>query len=191
MLSVEDWAEIRRLRRAEGLPIKVIARMLNISKNTVKSALADDAPPKYERAPRGSIVDEVEPRIRELLQVYPRMPATVIAERIGWQRSIRVLSARVAEFAAGVSATGSGLTHRLRRRRGRSVRSVVSRRGDSGRLRPEPHRGPTAGADDDQRLFTLAAGHADPVAANRGSVRRVVGADQPARGGAASTGLGR
>jgi len=49
MLSVEDWAEIRRLRRAEGLPIKVIARMLNISKNTVKSALADDGPPKYER----------------------------------------------------------------------------------------------------------------------------------------------
>ncbi|MCH9642181.1 MAG: IS21 family transposase [Actinomycetia bacterium] len=98
MLSVEDWAEIRRLRRAEGLPIKMIARTLNISKNTVKSALADDAPPKYERAPRGSIVDEVEPRIRELLQVYPRMPATVIAERIGWQRSIRVLSARVAEL---------------------------------------------------------------------------------------------
>ena len=98
MLSVEDWAEIRRLRRAEGLPIKVIARMLNISKNTVKSALADDGPPKYERPARGSIVDEVEPRIRELLQVYPRMPATVIAERIGWQRSIRVLSARVAEL---------------------------------------------------------------------------------------------
>ncbi|MCH9734746.1 MAG: helix-turn-helix domain-containing protein, partial [Actinomycetia bacterium] len=40
MLSVEDWAEIRRLRRAEGLPIKMIARTLNISKNTVKSALA-------------------------------------------------------------------------------------------------------------------------------------------------------
>ena len=79
MLSVEDWAEIRRLRRAEGLPIKVIARMLNISKNTVKSALADDAPPKCERPARGSIVDEVEPRIRELLQVYPSMPATVIA----------------------------------------------------------------------------------------------------------------
>ena len=98
MLSVEDWAEIRRLRRAEGLPIKMIARTLNISKNTVKSALADDAPPKYERAPRGSIVDEVEPRIRVLLQAYPRMPATVIAERIGWQRSIRVLSARVAEL---------------------------------------------------------------------------------------------
>ena len=33
-----------------------------------------------------------------MLQAYPRMPATVIAERIGWTRSIRVLSARVAEL---------------------------------------------------------------------------------------------
>jgi transposase len=98
MLSVEDWAEFRRLRRAEGLPIKVIARVLGISKNTVKSALVSEGPPKYQRPQRGSIVDEVEPRIRELLQAYPRMPARVIAERIGWTRSIRVLSARVAEL---------------------------------------------------------------------------------------------
>ena len=43
MLSVEDWAEIRRLHRAEGLPIKAVARVLGISKNTVKAALASDA----------------------------------------------------------------------------------------------------------------------------------------------------
>lgn len=98
MLSVEDWAEIRRLHRAEQMPIKVIARVMKVSKNTVKSALAADEPRKYQRAPRGSIVDEVEPRIRELLAAYPRMPATVIAERIGWTRSIRVLSGRVAEL---------------------------------------------------------------------------------------------
>lgn len=36
MLTVEDWAEIRRLHRAEGLPIKMIARVLGISKNTVE-----------------------------------------------------------------------------------------------------------------------------------------------------------
>jgi hypothetical protein len=71
MLSVEDWAEIRRPHRAEGLPIKVIARVLGISKNTVKAALASDAPPKYQRAQRGSIVEEVEPRIRELLRPIP------------------------------------------------------------------------------------------------------------------------
>lgn len=37
MLSVEDWAEIRRLYRAKGLPKKAIARVLGISKNTVKA----------------------------------------------------------------------------------------------------------------------------------------------------------
>ncbi|MGA9691666.1 MAG: helix-turn-helix domain-containing protein, partial [Pseudonocardiaceae bacterium] len=36
MLSVEDWAEIRRLHRSEGMPIKVIARVMGCSKNTVK-----------------------------------------------------------------------------------------------------------------------------------------------------------
>ncbi len=98
MLSVEDWAEVRRLRRAEKMPISEIARVLGISRNTVKAALRSAGPPKYERKPAGSVVDAVEPRVRELLQAYPRMPATVIAERIGWSRSIRVLSARVAEL---------------------------------------------------------------------------------------------
>jgi transposase len=43
-------------------------------------------------------VDAVEPQIRELLKVWPSMPATVVAERIGWQRSIRVLRDRVSEL---------------------------------------------------------------------------------------------
>jgi transposase len=95
---VEDWAEIRRLHRAEGLAIKAIARMLGISRNTVRAAIASDAPPKYERRPAGSVVDAVEPRIRELLQAYPSMPATVIAERIGWERGLTVLKDRVREL---------------------------------------------------------------------------------------------
>jgi transposase len=45
-----------------------------------------------------STVDAVELRIRQLLQAYPTMPATVIAERIGWTWSIRVLRYRVAEL---------------------------------------------------------------------------------------------
>jgi transposase len=98
VLCVEDWAEIRRLRRAEMMSISEIARVLGVSRNTVKAALRSDVPPRYERKPAGSIVDAVESRIRELLKAYPRMPATVIAERIGWTRSMRVLSGRVAEL---------------------------------------------------------------------------------------------
>jgi transposase len=98
VLSVEDWAEIRRLHRAEQMPIKAIVRVLGVSRNTVRAALAADGPPRYSRPARGSIVDGVEPRIRELLAVYPRMPATVIAQRIGWTRGITVLKDRVAEL---------------------------------------------------------------------------------------------
>jgi transposase len=52
----------------------------------------------YRRGRRGSVVDAVESRVRELLQACPTMPATVIAERIGWPYSIRTLSTRVAEL---------------------------------------------------------------------------------------------
>jgi len=98
VLSVEDWAEIRRLHRAEGLPIKMIARVLKISRNTVRAALASDAPPKYQRRPAGSVVDAVEPQIRELLRAYPTMPASVIAERVGWTRGRTVFADRVREL---------------------------------------------------------------------------------------------
>ena len=60
VLSVEDWAEIRRLYRAERMPVKVIARVVGCSRNTVKSALAADQPPAYRRRSRGSVEDAVE-----------------------------------------------------------------------------------------------------------------------------------
>ncbi len=92
---MENWAEIRRLHRAEGVPIKEISRRLGISRNTVRSALASDRAPKYERAGRGSLVDGVEVEVRKLLVDFPRMPATVIAERIGWEHSITILKDRI------------------------------------------------------------------------------------------------
>jgi IS30 family transposase len=54
---VEDWAEIRRLHRAEGVPIKEIARRLGVARNTVRAALKSDGPPKYQRAARGSVAE--------------------------------------------------------------------------------------------------------------------------------------
>jgi transposase len=98
LLTVEDWAEIRRLHRAEGLSINEIVRRTGVARNTVRSALRSDAPPEYRRDKRGSAVDDFEPEIRRLLMAWPRMPATVIAERVGWARSISVLKERVAEL---------------------------------------------------------------------------------------------
>jgi transposase len=96
VITVEDWAEIRRLHRAEGLGIKAIARRLGVARNTVRAALGAHEPPKYERAPAGSQVDAFEPAIRALLAEFPDMAATVIAQRIGWEHSSSVLRARVA-----------------------------------------------------------------------------------------------
>ncbi|MGH8834345.1 MAG: IS21 family transposase [Actinomycetes bacterium] len=98
MLGVEDWAEIRRLHRGERVPIREVARVLGVSRNTVRAALRSGAVPCYRRGPVGSVADAFEPRIRELLRAVPTMPATVIAERIGWPHSIRTLSSRVAQL---------------------------------------------------------------------------------------------
>jgi transposase len=98
VIAVEDWAEIRHLYLAEQMPIKAIARRLGLSRNTVRNAVRSVQPPRYVRAPKGSIVDGAEPRIRLLLKEFPDMPATVIAERIGWDRSLTVLKERVREL---------------------------------------------------------------------------------------------
>jgi transposase len=98
VVKVEDWAEMRRLRKAEGLPIRQIARVMNVSRNTVRAALHSDGPPKYERALKGSVADGYEPRVRELLRAVPTMPASVIGERIGWPYSDRTLRTKVAEL---------------------------------------------------------------------------------------------
>jgi hypothetical protein len=60
--------------------------------------LACDEPPRYRRRLKGSIVDAVEPEIRVLLSRFPDMPATVIAERIGWGRGKTVLCDRIARL---------------------------------------------------------------------------------------------
>lgn len=46
MLNVEDWAEIRRLHRAEGVPIKETSRRLGVARNTVRAPLHSERPPK-------------------------------------------------------------------------------------------------------------------------------------------------
>jgi len=98
-LGVEDWAEIRRLYRSERVSISEIARVMGVSRNTVKAALRSDGAPRYQRQRTvGSLVDPFEVRIRELMHAVPTMPATVIAERIGWPHSIRTLSNRVAQL---------------------------------------------------------------------------------------------
>ena len=113
VLNAEDWAEIRRLHRAEGLSIKEITRRRGIARNTVRTALRSEGPPVFDRTPRRSALDAHEPAIRQLLEEFPRMPATVIAERIGWERSMTVLKDRVRELRPLFVPAGPVPAHRV------------------------------------------------------------------------------
>jgi hypothetical protein len=84
---VEDWALIRRLV-ADGVPQRQVAKDLGVGRSTVARALASDRPPKYERAAVATSFTPFEPLVRQLLTATPEMPATVIAERVGWTGSI-------------------------------------------------------------------------------------------------------
>ena len=78
---------VRRLV-AEGVPRRQVARELGIGRSTVDRALAADGPPKYERQAVTTSFSPVEGRVKAILTEYPEMPATVIAERVGWHGSI-------------------------------------------------------------------------------------------------------
>jgi transposase len=88
VITLEDWALIRRLA-AEQVPKAVIARRLGISRTTVLKAVASDGPPRYQRRPGPTSFTPFEARVRQLLEETPDMPATVLAERVGWTGSIR------------------------------------------------------------------------------------------------------
>lgn len=85
---MEDWALIRRLA-GEGVPKAQIAERLGISRTTVIKAVNSESPPVYERQPAPTSFTPFEGRVRELLAETPSMPATVLAERVGWTGSIR------------------------------------------------------------------------------------------------------
>jgi Mu transposase, C-terminal domain/Helix-turn-helix domain of resolvase len=87
VISVEDWALIRRLV-ADGVPQRQVARDLGIGRSTVERALASDRPPKYERPAVPTSFTPFEAVVRQLLDKTPDMPATVIAERVSWTGSI-------------------------------------------------------------------------------------------------------
>lgn len=93
---MEHWALIRQLHLAEGVPKAQIARQLGISRTTVLKALASESPPTFQTPERPSAFDEFESRVRVLLAEFPTMPATVIAERVGWSGSPSWFRKRVA-----------------------------------------------------------------------------------------------
>ncbi len=93
---MQDWAEIRHLHVSEGMSVRAIANRLGIARDTVSKALASEGPPAYVRGRVPSAFDVFESQVRALLGEFPLMPATVLAERVGWVGSPSWFRKRVA-----------------------------------------------------------------------------------------------
>jgi transposase len=105
VITLEDWALIRRLHVSEKLPKAEIARQLGISRNTVAKAIASGGPPEYSRAPAPTSFEPFEVRVRGLLEATPSMPATVLAERVGWSGSATWFRQNVARIRPDYAPT--------------------------------------------------------------------------------------
>ena len=97
MITLEDWAIIRRLA-AEGIPNARIAERLGISRTTVVKAVKSSNPPNYERTPTATSFVTFEPRVRALLEEFPDMPGSVLAERVAWTGSMTWFRENVARL---------------------------------------------------------------------------------------------
>lgn len=91
-MTVELWAEIRRLRKIEALSARAIALRLSCCAKTVKKALAHDwtPPPKWART---TALAPFQTKIDALIQRYPRLSAVRVREEIakgaqGYQGSV-------------------------------------------------------------------------------------------------------
>ena len=94
MYQVQDWAEVHRLFDREGWSKTKIAETLGMSRNTVDRLLGLTEPPVYERGSSGSILDPYKGSILAMLDTDPKVPATVIIERLrleGYPGGITIL----------------------------------------------------------------------------------------------------
>jgi transposase len=94
MISVANWADIRRLFYAEHISKRKIAKRLGIHRDTVRAAIAATQPPKYEREPRGSKLDPYKTNIQALLKETPDLSAVRLQEILegeGYQGKISIL----------------------------------------------------------------------------------------------------
>ena len=101
MISVEEWAEIRRLHKVEKLSKRAIARRLGIHRDTVTRALESDEPRRHERQARASKLDPYKPKIHALLAENSDLTGVRIFEIIeedGYPGQISILRDFVREI---------------------------------------------------------------------------------------------
>jgi transposase len=97
--SAVEWAQVRAMA-ADGVGQREIARRLGVNRRTVKRLAEASEPPRYERAPAGSMLDPLEPVIRRLLEEWPDMKAPRVTELLrddyGYAGSVDLVRRRIA-----------------------------------------------------------------------------------------------
>jgi hypothetical protein len=100
VVGVEQWAEVRRMKRVEGLSAREIGRRTGLARDTVSRLLAAAEPPRYSRAPAGSIMDPFKDWICQQLQADPKIPSQRLRElavEIGYAGGKTIFDAYVRE----------------------------------------------------------------------------------------------
>jgi len=82
VLDVERWAELRREHFVRGVSIGELVRRTGLARNTIRTALRAEAPPRYERTVRPSKLDAFKDEIHRLLVEDPRLPGVRVRELI-------------------------------------------------------------------------------------------------------------
>ena len=83
MVGVEQWAEVRRMHRVDGLSGREISRRTGLARDTVARLLAASEPPKYRRELAGSKLDPFKDWICERLAADPRIQSQRLREMAG------------------------------------------------------------------------------------------------------------
>jgi hypothetical protein len=80
VVSVEQWAEVRRMHFVDGLGIREIRRRTGLDRETIRRALRCSSPPVYSRPAPGSKLDSFKEEVHALLRSDPEMESQRIRE---------------------------------------------------------------------------------------------------------------
>lgn len=97
--SALEWAEAKAMA-ADGLTKSEIARRLGINRRTAAKLVEADEPPRYWRAPAGSMLDPLEAVLRKLIADYEDIKAPrvteILRDEYGYAGSVDLVRKRLA-----------------------------------------------------------------------------------------------
>jgi transposase len=97
--SALEWAEVKAMA-ADGVSTSEIARRLGVNWRTAARLVAAAEPPSYSRAPTGSMLDPLEPVLRDLIANFEDIKAPrvteILREEHGYEGSVDLVRKRLA-----------------------------------------------------------------------------------------------